>query len=113
MAGRRAPTHLAGPHVMVIGPHTAPGCGRGRRYSGQGLVQRMQASDRHVVSVECSQGALAVLPHSREGHVSMVPGMTLPGRSASSAPHPTSLRYHKKQETTPCRKTEHHQPDAA
>ena len=83
------------------------GCGCGRMC--RGLVQPMQVSDHRVVSVECSQGALAVLALSQEGHVSVVPGMT--GRSAAATPTQPHC-YHKKQEATPCRKTEHHQSDA-
>ena len=101
VAGRRAPTHLAGPHVMVGGLHTvhqAVDVVEGAVV--QGPVQPMPVSDHRAV---------AVLPHSQVGHVSMASGMTR--RSASSAPHPTSLSYHKKQKTPLCRKKEHHQPD--
>ena len=99
VAGRRAPTHFcrSTPHGHRPA-QSPPGCGCGRMCRGP--VQPMQVSDHRAVSVECSQGALAVLAPSREGHVSVVPLMT--GRSAAAPPTQPHC-YHKKQEATPCR----------
>ena len=66
-AGRRAPSIQAGPHIMVVGPHTvhqAIDVVEGAVV--QGPVQPVQVPDHPLVSVEYAQGAQAMLPHFQE-----------------------------------------------
>ena len=49
MAGRRAPTDLAGPHVMVVGLHTMNQAVDEEGAVVQGPIQPLQVSDQRAV----------------------------------------------------------------